>query len=98
MSSLKRASTESAPHKLRLGFVGLGWIGRNRLESIVEADVAEVAAVHDVAIAAGAEAQKLSPEAVLFSSFDELLKNDLDGVVIATPNRSEEHTSELPVT
>ena len=88
MSTLvKRVSTESAPHKPRLGFVGLGWIGRNRLESIVQAGVAEVAAVHDVAIGAGTEAQKLAPDAVLFSSFDELLKHDLDGVVIATPNR-----------
>jgi predicted dehydrogenase len=78
---------ESAPHKPRLGFVGLGWIGRNRLESIVQAGVAEVAAVHDVATSAGTESQKLAPHAVLFSSFDELLKHDLDGVVIATPNR-----------
>jgi len=86
MSTVKRVSTQSAPHKPRLGFVGLGWIGRNRLESIVQAGVAEVAAVHDVAITAATEAQKLSPDAILFSSFDELLKHDLDGVVIATPN------------
>ena len=86
MSTAKRASIESAPDKPRLGFVGLGWIGRNRLDSIVKAGVAEVAALHDAASAAGAEAQRLSPEAVLFSSFDELLKHDLDGVVIATPN------------
>ena len=87
MSTVKRVSPESVPYKPRLGFVGLGWIGRNRLESIVQAGVAEVAAVHDVAIAEGAEAQKLAREAVLFSSFEELLKHDLDGVVIATPNR-----------
>lgn len=84
---VKRVSTESAPHKPRLGFVGLGWIGRNRLESIVQAGVAQVAAVHDLATSAGIEAQKLAPDAVLFSSFDDLLKHDLDGVVIATPNR-----------
>lgn len=82
-----RVKQVTALHKPRLGFVGLGWIGRNRLESIVQAGVAEVAAVHDVAIGAGTEAQKLAPDAVLFSSFDELLKHDLDGVVIATPNR-----------
>jgi len=87
MSTVKRVSTESAPYKPRLGFVGLGWIGRNRLQSIVQAGVADIAAVHDTAIDAGAEAQKLSPDAVLFSSFDELLKHDLDGIVIATPNR-----------
>jgi len=84
---VKRVSTEPAPHKPRLGFVGLGWIGRNRLESIVQAGVAEVAAVHDVATTAGVEMRKLAPDAVFFSAFDELLKHDLDGVVIATPNR-----------
>ena len=82
-----RVKCEAAPLKPRLGFVGLGWIGRNRLESIAQAGVAEVAAVHDVATSAGMEAQRLAPDAVLFSSFEELLKHDLDGVVIATPNR-----------
>src|SRR5215213_5333428 len=74
------------PHKPRLGFVGLGWIGRNRLASVIEAGVAEISAVHDSQASSAAEAQKLSPDAVLFSSFDELLRHDLDGVVIATPN------------
>jgi len=81
---VKRFRSETAPRKPRLGFVGLGWIGRNRLESVVQAEVAEVAALHDVAITS--DAQKLSPDAVVFSSFEELLKQDLDGVVIATPN------------
>lgn len=71
----------------RLGFVGLGWIGRNRLQSVVEAGVAEIAALHDAQASAAAEAQKVSPDTVLFSSFEELLRHDLDGVVIATPNR-----------
>lgn len=87
-TSVERVSTESASRKPRLGFVGLGWIGRNRLQSIVQADVADVAAIHDAVIDAGVEAQKFAPKAVLFTSFDELLKDELDGVVIATPNRS----------
>src|SRR5215204_6294528 len=78
---------DAAPYKPRLGFVGLGWIGRNRLASVVEAGIAEIVAVHDAQAEAAAEAQKLSPGAVLFSSFEELLRHDLDGVVIATPNR-----------
>jgi len=78
---------QTAPHKPRLGFVGLGWIGRNRLESIAQAGVAEISAVHDVNTDTAKEAQQLSPDAVLFSSFEELLRHDLDGVVIATPNK-----------
>jgi predicted dehydrogenase len=87
MSSLAtQVNTATAVSKPRLGFVGLGWIGRNRLHSVMEAEVAEVSAVQDVQLSAIAEAQKLSPDAVLFSSFDELLRHDLDGIVIATPN------------
>jgi predicted dehydrogenase len=73
--------------KPRLGFVGLGWIGRNRLEAVVHAGSAEVCALQDVSEAAVNEARKLAPDAVVFSSFHELLWHDLDGVVIATPNR-----------
>jgi predicted dehydrogenase len=73
--------------KPRLGFVGLGWIGRTRLQSVVEAGVAEVSALHDVTPEAVQQAQKLAPDAAVFSSFHELLDQDLDGVVIATPNR-----------
>ena len=72
--------------KPRLGFVGLGWIGRNRLESVVQSDAAEVCALQDVSEAAVSEAQKLAPGAFVSSSFGELLEQDLDGVVIATPN------------
>jgi predicted dehydrogenase len=53
---------------------------------VVEAEIAEIAALHDVQVSAIDEAQQLSGEAVQFGSFQELLREDLDGVVIATPN------------
>ncbi|HEX5836045.1 MAG TPA: Gfo/Idh/MocA family oxidoreductase [Pyrinomonadaceae bacterium] len=74
-------------HKPRLGFAGLGWIGRTRLESVVQARAAEVCALHDVTPAAVKDAQELAPRAAVCSSFAELLDHELDGVVIATPNR-----------
>lgn len=86
MSSAAKQISTHEERKPRLGFVGLGWIGRNRLEAIARAGVAEIAAVHDVQTAALDEAQKCSPYAVVFSSFEELLRHDIDGVVIATPN------------
>jgi predicted dehydrogenase len=59
----------------RLGFAGAGWIGRNRLDAVVAAGAAEVAAIADPAV-----------EDAL-SSYEELLESDeLDGVVIATPS------------
>src|SRR5204863_4717237 len=48
---------------------------------------AEIAAVYDAQAEAAVEGHKLAPDAVLFSSFDDLLNEDLDGVIIATPNR-----------
>ena len=61
----------------RLGFLGVGWIGRNRMEAV--APYVEVAAIHDPA-PLDFVTQCYKP------SFDELLDCDLDGVVIATPS------------
>jgi predicted dehydrogenase len=72
--------------KPRLGFVGLGWIGRNRMNAVVQANVAEVCALYDAAPQAANAALQTAGNAAVFSSFDELLNHDLDGVVIATPN------------
>jgi predicted dehydrogenase len=69
----------------RLGFVGVGWIGRARMQAIVEAGAGRAVAVADVvpavAAAAAAEvgAEVLDVEALL-------LHPDLEGVVIATPS------------
>lgn len=82
----KQISFEAAQRPPRLGFVGLGWIGRNRLRSIVEAGVAEIAAIHDVQASAVEEVREFTGGAAQFSEFEELLNHDLDGVVIATPN------------
>lgn len=63
----------------RLGFLGLGWIGRARMTSIAEADCAEVVAFADPAVPA-------LENAVRGNSLEELLEMDLDGLVIATPS------------
>jgi predicted dehydrogenase len=60
--------------KPRLGFLGLGWIGRSRLDAIAASGGADVAGVADPAL----------PDAL--DSIEELLEHDLDGVVIATPS------------
>lgn len=73
--------------KPRLGFVGLGWIGRKRLEAVARADVAEICVLQDVSVEATSEAHKLASEALICASFDDVLAQNLDGVVIATPNR-----------
>lgn len=70
----------------RLGFVGLGWIGLNRMQSLLTAELAEVLAVADADDTALSAAADLVPAARALHSFEELLKEELDGVVIATPS------------
>jgi predicted dehydrogenase len=70
----------------RLGFLGVGWIGRHRMQAIIEAGVAEVAAIADPSPAMAEEARGLAPGAALVSSLDGMLDLGLDGVVIATPS------------
>ena len=72
----------SAP--TRLGFVGVGWIGLDRMRAIAASGLAEVALVADTCRYTAAEAaeavgaQTTTPEMVLVG--------DVDGVVIATPS------------
>jgi predicted dehydrogenase len=60
--------------KPRLGFLGVGWIGRSRLDAIAASGLADVAAIADPAL----------PDAL--PSYEELLEQELDGIVIATPS------------
>ncbi len=70
----------------RLGFLGVGWIGRNRMEAIARSGTVEVAAVSDPVPAAADEARKLAPGCERADSLDSLLEMGLDGLVIATPS------------
>jgi predicted dehydrogenase len=69
----------------RLGFLGVGWIGRHRLEAVVQSNVADVVAVADLAPENAAAAVSLVPAKVV-GSLEELLAQELDGIVIATPS------------
>lgn len=70
----------------RLGFLGVGWIGRNRLEAIAQARVAEIAAIADPSKELVSKAKDLAPDAECASELESLLDMGLDGVVIATPS------------
>jgi predicted dehydrogenase len=70
----------------RLGFLGVGWIGRNRLEAVAAAGAAEVAAVADTCGDLARDAAAAHPGAHVAADLEEMLALGLDGVVIATPN------------
>lgn len=70
----------------RLGFLGVGWIGKNRLETIAKSELAEVAAICDASSEQAEKGLEIAPKAELADSFEHLLEMDLDGIVIATPS------------
>jgi predicted dehydrogenase len=72
-------------HRPRVGFLGVGWIGHHRMKSMIETGLIEVAAVADSAPDLTARAAALAPGAMQASTLDELLRQNLDGIVIATP-------------
>jgi predicted dehydrogenase len=79
-------SAAARPRVPRLGFLGVGWIGRHRLRAIAASGAAEVAAVADQTAEAAEQASREVGRCRSLSSLDELLALDLDGLVIATPS------------
>src|SRR5690606_31668619 len=73
---------------LRLAFVGVGWIGRHRMQALLGSGLAKALAVADAAPEARAAALELTPGAASAESLEQVLDLglDLDGVVIATPS------------
>ncbi|HEX6908934.1 MAG TPA: Gfo/Idh/MocA family oxidoreductase [Longimicrobium sp.] len=86
------AETTSAPTDPRpsrtpsLGFLGVGWIGRHRMEAIAGARLGRVAAVADPSPERVAAARQSAPDAQIADGLDGLLEMGLDGIVIATPS------------
>lgn len=82
-----RTAPMLALRRPRLGFAGAGWIGRNRLDAIAASDAADIVMVADTVRANAEQATSAAPAASVGTSFSEILeRDDLDGVVIATPS------------
>ncbi|HTG37624.1 Gfo/Idh/MocA family oxidoreductase [Sphingomonas sp.] len=71
---------------LALGFVGTGWIGRNRMAALIDSGLAHAAAILEPDPACLAQARAIAPDAAVLDDFDAILALPLDGVVIATPS------------
>lgn len=72
--------------KPKVGFLGVGWIGRHRMAAMIETGAIEAAVISDPSPEMVAEAAKLAPEAAVVDGLDAMLAMNLDGVVIATPS------------
>jgi predicted dehydrogenase len=82
----ERKAEPGPARRPRLGFLGVGWIGLNRLEAIAKAGVAEIAALADPSREMAARAGAVVPRAAVKECLEDLLNSDLDGLVIATPS------------
>lgn len=78
------AATGAVP--LRVGFLGLGWIGRMRLDAVAALPGLEIAALADTSEQCLQQVQQQYSRARAVRELRELLALELDAVVIATPN------------
>ncbi|HEY0114065.1 MAG TPA: Gfo/Idh/MocA family oxidoreductase [Allosphingosinicella sp.] len=70
----------------KLGFLGVGWIGRHRMEAMLKTGLVETAAIADPSPECVEEALKLAPDAMIVDGLEGLLAAGVDGVVVATPS------------
>jgi len=70
----------------RVGFLGVGWIGRHRMQAMLDAGGIDAVAIADPSPDMAAEAARLAPGARAVASLEAMLDLGLDGVVIATPS------------
>jgi predicted dehydrogenase len=70
--------------KPRIGFLGVGWIGRHRMEAMLATGAIQAAMISDASPDMAAEAAKLAPGAEVVAGLADM--RGLDGVVIATPS------------
>ncbi|MBK6264977.1 Gfo/Idh/MocA family oxidoreductase [Marivirga sp. S37H4] len=72
---------------LSLGFIGIGWIGRNRMEVLLNGGQVKADVISEPFEQNAIEALKLAPHAqVIDNPVDAYANPELDGVVIATPS------------
>jgi predicted dehydrogenase len=71
---------------MRVGFLGTGWIGRHRMQAMIETEAIEPVAYADPSDDMAAKAASLAPDAQRVNGLDQLLGLGLDGIVIATPS------------
>jgi len=70
----------------RLGFVGTGWIGRNRMQAIANRGAGTVSMIVEPDPQTAALAAAEFPQAHVAPDLEALFGTDLDGIVIATPS------------
>ena len=72
--------------KPKLAFLGVGWIGKHRLESIAAEDKVEVAYICDQSQELVQEVKEAYQKSSVIAEFNQLIAEKPDGIAIATPS------------
>lgn len=83
----QRSTAMAKATRPRVGFVGVGWIGRHRMEAMARTGRVDVVAVADPVGELTDQARQVAPAARAHADLESLLAaEDVDAVVIATPS------------
>lgn len=83
---LQETKTIQTDTKPRIAFLGVGWIGKNRMEAIHRSGFARVDSLCDFSDETAREASDAAGGCRIAASFEEILESDVEAVVIATPS------------
>jgi predicted dehydrogenase len=79
----------------RLGFLGVGWIGRHRLQTVLQSGCADIVAIGDTVSQMAAQAAEGLPDVQIVDSLEAVMETRPDGVVIATPSGLHSHQATI---
>lgn len=89
------AQTRTITKPARLAFLGVGWIGKNRMDAVLRSEYATAEAICDVSEENIRMAKKGLSRASVHNQIEQLLNLDIDGVVIATPSALHSEQTEM---
>lgn len=79
--------TKKEPKQLNIGFLGVGWIGCNRMQVMMEHEKVKVISIVEPSEENASRALKIAGEAELKENAEDLFNDDsLDGIAIASPS------------
>lgn len=78
--------TSPSSTRPRIGFLGVGWIGRSRMEAMLATGAIDAVGIVEPSAEMMGAALALAPGAARVGSLADMLDLGLDGVVIATPS------------
>src|SRR5690606_38675139 len=70
----------------KLGFLGVGWIGKNRLEALTSQRLTEQVYIHDPDPSSIQDILQALPSPKVKESSTDVLQEEVDGIVIAAPS------------